>query len=356
MALEEKTEQPTDRRREEARRKGQAARSVELSSSLAVLAALITLKTMGPAFTERLRNLCVYCFTTWPVRSFDLESASVMGRFALTQSVMILLPVLLIGMGVAALATAAQVGLVFSVEPLQPQLTRLDPMKGLQRMLSKRGVFELFKTTLKVLVVGYVIWITLREESGTLANLMNTSWIGIATGVGAVAWKMIVRATCSILVIAGIDYAVQRRQHMQELMMTRQELKEDLRRSEGDPTTRSRIRSIMREMARKRMMADVPKADVVITNPVHFAVALKYDAGEMAAPKVVAKGQNLVAEKIKEIAEKHKVPVVRNIPLARSLFRSVEVGREVPLELYEAVAEVLAAVYRIKNASAGVAR
>lgn len=349
MALEDKTEQPTDRRKEEARRKGQAARSIELSSSLAVLAALITLKTMGPDFTRRLRSLCEYCFTDWPVRGFSPESATVMGRFALTQSLMILMPVLLIGMGVAALATAAQVGLVVSAEPLQPQLSRLDPMKGIQRMLSKRGLFELVRTVLKVTVVGYVIWITLREEAGTLASLMNSSWSGVASGVGAIAWKMALRASCAILVIAAVDYGVQRRQHQQELMMTKQELKEDMRRSEGDPTTRSRIRTMMREMSRKRMMADVPKADVVVTNPVHFAVALKYDSRHMAAPKVLAKGQNLVAERIKEIAEENSVPVVRNIPLARSLFKSVEVGHEVPLELYEAVAEVLAAVYRIKR-------
>jgi len=162
-------------------------------------------------------------------------------------------------------------------------------------------------------------------------------------------WKVLVRASVAILVIAGFDYLIQRRQHEQELKMTKQELKEDLRRSEGDPVTRARIRQMMRDMARRRMMSDVPKADVVITNPTHLAVALKYDPAKMGAPKVLAKGQRLIAEKIRELAKQHSVPIVENVPLARALFNSVEVGQEVPMELYQAVAEVLAAVFRMKG-------
>lgn len=349
MSLEDKTEEPTDRRKEEARKKGQTAKSIELSSALAVLAGLATLKFMGPQFTERLKDLFITSLTQWPAKDFNSETASIIGLHAAKEGMMILLPILLFGMIAAALTTAAQVGLVFSAEPLQPQLNRLDPMKGMQRLCSKRGIFELVKTLFKVNIIGYVVWMTLKQESDTLLSLMNANWNTIAIGVGTITWKLVTRASLTILVIAAVDYAFQRKQNNQQLRMTKQELKEDMRRSEGDPTTKGRVRQIMREMARKRMMADVPKADVVVVNPIHFAIALKYDSTTMAAPKVIAKGQNLVAEKIKEIAVKNKVPIVTDIPLARSLHKSAEVGQEVPLELYQAVAEVLAAVYRMKE-------
>lgn len=352
MALEDKTEAPTDQRRREARRKGQVGKSMELSSSLAMVAGLVALKFMAPGMFTRLKDIFVQCLTGWPVQGMTQQAAVEFGQSILIQAFLLLLPVLLIGMGVAMLMSAAQVGLVLSGEPLAPQLNRLDPVKGLARMFSKRMLIELGRSILKVLIVGWVIWITLRQESSQLTSLANSQWLAIVGAVAEVMWKVIVRASAVIVIIAGLDYFVQRKQHEKELRMTKQELKEELKRTEGDPTTRGRIRQIQRDMGRRRMMTDVANADVVVTNPIHFAVALKYDAEEMGAPKVLAKGQNLIAEKIKELAEQNDVPVVQNIPLARSLFKSVEVGQEVPLELYQAVAEVLAAVYRMKGRAA----
>lgn len=351
MPLEDKTEPPTEHRRREARQKGQVSRSVELSSSLAMIAGLVALRFTGSHILENLREAFRIGLTAWPARDLTPELALQLGLDAVKVSMAILLPILLTGMTVALVGTAAQVGLVVSGEPMALQLSRLDPVKGIQRLFSRRSLIELGRLFIKILLVGYVIWITLRQESALLASLPGASWDAIVKAVGAVMWKVVVRASAVILVIAAFDYLIQRRQHEQELRMTKQELKEELRRTEGDPTTRSRIRQIMREMSMKRMMSDVPKADVVVVNPTHIAVALQYDARTMAAPKVLAKGQRLIAERIREIAEKHGIPVIRNVTLARSLFRSVEVGQEVPLELYQAVAEVLAAVYRMKGRS-----
>ncbi len=349
MPLEERTEAPTQRRREEARKKGQVAKSIELSSALSVLATLMTLKMAGPSILARLKGICTESLSMWPVRDMDAVDVYALGIHALGESVTILAPMLLLGMLVAAVATAAQVGLVISGETLQPQLNRLDPVKGITRMFSKRAFVEGARSVAKVTVVGYILWVTLREEWPRLASLMNAPLLGAVEGVGIVGSKLVIRASLTILVIALFDYWFQRHSHEQDLKMTKSELKEDNKRSEGDPTTRARIRQIMREMARKRMMSDVQKADVIVTNPTHLAIALRYDSDQMTAPKVVAKGQRLVAERIVEIGKKHKIPVMQNIPLARSLFKSVDVGQEVPLELYQAVAELLAAVYRMKG-------
>lgn len=349
MPLEDRTEPPTEHRRREARQKGQVSRSVELSSSLAMIAGLAALRFTGPHILEKLREAFRAGLTEWPARDLTPELALRLGMDAVMVSMAILLPILLAGLTVAAVGTAAQVGLVVSGEPLALQLSRLDPVKGIQRLFSRRSIIELGRSFIKILLVGYVIWITLRQESALLASLPGASWDASVQAVGGVIWKVVVRASAVILVIAGFDYLIQRRQHEQELRMTKHELKEELRRTEGDPTTRSRIRQLMREMSMKRMMSDVPKADVVVVNPTSIAVALRYDSRTMSAPKVLAKGQRLIAERIREIAEKHGIPVIRNVTLARALFRSVEVGQEVPLELYQAVAEVLAAVYRMKG-------
>jgi len=349
MALEEKTEAPTERRREEARKKGQTARSIELSSGVAMLATLMTLKFTGARTLESLRDLCQTSLTVWPRQDLTAQVAFEICSQAALKGLTVLAPVLLVAMLAAIVITAAQVGLVISGEALAPQLNRLDPMKGIMRLCSKRSVVELARSILKVVLVGYVIWMTFRDEAPRLALLVRADWTGMVSEMGRVAWTLIVRACCTILAIAALDFAFQRRQHEQDLKMTRQEVKEDMKRSEGDPAVRSRIRQIMRDMARKRMMAAVPTADVVVTNPTHLAVALKYDPETMAAPIVVAKGERLVAERIKQLARQHRVPVIENVPLARSLYKSVNVGGAVPLELYQAVAEVLAAVYRMKG-------
>lgn len=351
MALEEKTEAPTDRRRQEARRKGQVARSIELTSALAVLATLISLRLTGAASLNRLCRLFRQCLTTWPDGDLNAGIISSLTFAAVSNAAAVLLPLLLVAVAAAAVVTTAQVGIMFSSEPLQPKFTRLDPIKGIARLFSGKGMVEVLRSVLKVSIVGYIMFVTIRDEAPRLIAIMNASWLEAVAAVASLAWTLVLRASLTILVIAIADYAFQRRQHEQDLKMTKQEVKEDMRRSEGDPTTRARIRAIMREMARRRMMSDVPKADVVITNPTHLAIAIRYDSDRSSAPVVVAKGQRLVAEKIVELARKSGVPIRQNIPVARALFKSVEVGQEVPVELYEAVAEILAAVYRMRSAA-----
>lgn len=349
MPLEEKTEEPTEQRKRDTREKGQVAKSMELSAGIAMLATLVSLRYVFPGILEGFRGLFEVAVTQWPARELSIETASAIGRETTLRGLMIVLPVMLVAMGTAALVTFAQVGFLFSTKALAPQFSRLDPFKGMQRLFSRKAAVELLRSSFKVTILGYVVWMTLRDAAPHLASLMNAPLLEVVRGLGQVAWTLIMRASMAIIVIATFDFFWQRKQHHKEMMMTRQEVKEDFKRSEGDPTTRSRVRAIMREMSSRRMMADVPKADVIVTNPIRLAVALQYDPETMQAPVVLAKGQRLVAEKIRQIALEHDIPIMRNVPLARSLFKSVDIGEAVPTELYTAVAEVLAAVYRMKG-------
>jgi flagellar biosynthetic protein FlhB len=240
-------------------------------------------------------------------------------------------------------------GLVFSSEAMAPKLSKLDPISGVKKFVSKTALVDLLKSIFKVIILGYVGYITIKEEFGNIPLLVDMAGWQAMTYMGGVVFKILIRTSWILIVLSVMDYFFKVYEHEENLKMTKEEVKEETKQSEGDPHVKSRIRSLQMDMARRRMMTEVPDADVVITNPTTFAVALKYDRDRASAPLVVAKGAGLIAERIKCIAKENKVPIVENKPLARTLYRLVNIGKEVPVELYHAVAEVLAYVFQLKG-------
>ena len=348
-SFQEKTEEATPKRRDEARRKGQTAKSQELNSAVVLMAALASMYVLGGMLFNTLAGFTAstlaqshtYEFSVLSVRTHVLGWAQVFfGSVG---------PILLV-IGVAALIVSiSQVGFVINEEALNFKPNRLDPIKGAKRIMSMRSLVELAKGILKITIVGMISYWVIAPEMPRIALLTDAGVSDIFTYTGVMVFKVGMYTALVLLVMAILDYAYQRFEFNKSIRMTKQEVKEESKQTEGDPQVRMRIRSLQRENARRRMMDDVPEADVVITNPTHFAVALKYDMDTMATPMVVAKGKNLIAQKIKEIARESGVPMVENKPLAQALFKSVEIGQGIPEELYRAVAEVLAYVFRLKG-------
>jgi flagellar biosynthetic protein FlhB len=253
-------------------------------------------------------------------------------------------------MGVVA--NVVQVGFLFTLKPLMPKLEKINPVSGFSRFFSMRSIVETLKNIVKLVLIICVAYITLKKEFLTMLTLADASVLSIWAYVLAVSYKVILRIALAMVIIAILDYAYQRFEHEKQLKMTHQEVKEERKQLEGDPQVKARIRSLQREMARRRMMEQVPKATVVVTNPTHLAIALRYEPKENDAPVVVAKGKDLIAQKIKKLAQENDVPVVEDKPLARSMYDKVEVGFPIPVEFFTAVAEIMAYVYRLKNRNA----
>lgn len=357
--MSERTEAPTPHRREEARHKGQVAKSIEINSAAILLASFWMLSVVGPGSVESLRTLMQRSFTTLaaPVfmpgahnPAYDLTLNTLQaGAVAVSQLAMrAIVPLVGTLMLVGIIANLAQVGFMFSKNVFKPDFNRVNPLSGFKRILSGRGLVELLKSLLKLTVIGFIVYTTLRDNSLTIAATSRMSLAAAAGSIAQVAIGVGLRVAMAMLVLGAADYLFQRREFEKSLRMTHQEVIEEMKRYEN-PQLKARIRSRQRQLAMSRMMAAVPKADVIITNPTHLAIALAYEHGKMRAPQVVAKGERLVAERIKEKAREHRVPLVENKPLAQALFKSVEIGQEVPLDLYQAVAEVLAFVYRLKD-------
>jgi flagellar biosynthesis protein FlhB len=349
MALEDKTESATPRRRHEARQEGQVARSVDLNSAVVLISALLIIKACGPSIVDKLRTAMINSFTHFPKGDFTLgDATSILARILLEVG-MAFAPVIL-GVAVVGFASSVlQVGFMISGKALQPKGERLNPIPGIGRMFSVRAAVECLKTIAKVVVVGDIVYSFIRDRYSEIASLAGGHYLTTCSAIGKLTWDLLLRAALAIFVIAALDYMFQRHQLEKQLKMTKQEVKDDMKRSEGDPLIKGKIRQKQRQMSQRRMMAEVPKADVVVTNPTHFAVALKYDSEKSAAPIVVAKGRMLVAQKIKDIAIENDIPIVENVQLARTLYASVEIGDQIPAELYQAVAEILAYVYRLSQ-------
>lgn len=347
--FQERTEEATPRKREEAKKKGQVAKSRELASVAVLLAGLLTLFWGSGFFYSQFRDLFVFYFENMGKLSISAENLNWIVFLGLKQMALLVGPFFFVLVVVAFFANFLQTGPMFSFEAISFKLSKLNPIAGFGRIFSLVSLVELVKGIIKVLIVGSVAFYTINQELGSLLPLLSQSPYQILHYMGGVSFNIFWRSCMAMLVLAVLDYLFQRWEFERNLRMTKQEIKEEYKQTEGDPMIKARVRSLQREMARKRMMAEVPKADVVITNPTHFAVALKYEAGKMAAPIVIAKGTDNVALKIREIAKEAGVPVVENPPLAQSLYKLVEIGKAIPTELYEAVAEVLAYVYRLKK-------
>jgi flagellar biosynthetic protein FlhB len=346
---EEKSFPATPKRRQEARKKGQVARSAEFGAALTLLAVVLALHALlpGEGGLSLLRDLqAAFRFSPHDA-AFTFETVHQWHVRALGWEAKIIVPVLLLAVALGLVSGIGQVGFAVTPEALAPQWNRVNPATGLKRLLSMRGIVEAVKGLLKMSLVGGVCYATLRRaiESGDLLRTMHEPLTQVISVVGGLIWTLGLRVSVILLILAVADYAYQRYEHEKSLKMSLTEIKQESKQSEGDPHIKAKVRRLQREMSKRRMMQDVPKADVVITNPTHFAVALTY-AGGASAPKVVAKGQDEVAARIREIAREHKVPLVENKPLARTLYSMVEIGREIPADLFEAVAQVLAFVYR----------
>ena len=346
---EQKTERATPRRREEARGKGQVARSQEVNTALILLLASVVLYVTGPSVSAGLRNIFITCLTDHIHETITAASTVRILNSVGSTAASALAPLLVGVLFAAAIASYGQVGFVMSTDPLGPKFERLNPVKGVGRLVSAKSLVKLATSLAKVAVVGLAAYLYLRSRIDDIPPLMTYSVPQIYGSICRWSFELVFVIAIAFLIIAVTDYAFQRWDFERDIRMTKEELREELKRSEGDPLIKSRVRQIQREMASRRMMQDVPDADVVVKNPTHYAVALRYKPGRNLAPAVVAKGMNLVAMKILEIARENGVPEVENEPLAQTLYKTVEIGSEIPPVLYRAVAEVLAYVYRLRS-------
>lgn len=347
----EKSEPATPRRREEVRKRGQVARSVDLTAALQLLVALAALLFLVPAFSRELIDLLRYLFETAGTTRLSAGSVPGLATALLVRLLGFFGPLFAALVATALIINAAQVGIVFTGQALTPKPERINPLSGLQRMFSLRSFVELIKSVLKLVIIALTAYLTVRAGMGQFLLAGRTETNQIAVLIGTLAFQVGFRCGLALLLIGILDYAFQRYQFEQDIRMTKEEVRQEMKDFEGDPQVRARVRRVRRQLAQQRMMAEVPTADVVVTNPTFLAIAVKYDVEAMAAPVVVAKGARLVAERIRTLATAHEVPIVENAPLAQALFKAVEVNQAVPPALYRAVAEVLAFVYQISQRS-----
>ena len=346
---QERTERATPKKRAQARRKGQVAQSREISSAAILIGATAVFYFWGSNMVGRFTEFMHRFYQN--IGTMDMQQSALPVLFwQITQQVFwMLLPLLAVIVLAALAANVAQVGFLVIEEPFAFKFSKLNPLEGVKRLFSLRSLVELVKSLLKMAFVGLVAFAMVKRQAGVMPSLMDVGVIGILGFFGQVALGVCAYTCLAMIVLAALDYAFQRWQHEKDLRMTKQEVKDEFKQTEGDPKIKSRIRAIQLEMARRRMMEQVPEATVVITNPTHLAVALKFDAASMSAPQVVAKGAGYVAERIRALAAEHGVPIVEQKPLARSLFKGVDIGAYIPADLYQAVAEILAYVYRLRE-------
>ena len=346
---QEKTEQATSKRRQDAREKGQVAKSRELASVAVLGACLVYFYFGASAIATRLMELMRTSFRKSGQMTISIDTIQPLLTDLLFQTFSLLAPFLLVAIIAGLMINILQVGILFSSEAITPKFSKIDPFKGLQRLFSLRSLVELVKSILKMAIIGFVAYLTISGESHKLLPLVDLGVRDILGYMGEVSFK-ILYSTCWVLVIlAVLDYGYQKWEHEKSLKMSIKEIKEENKQTEGDPLIKGRIKRLQREMARKRMMAAVPKADVVITNPTHLAVAIRYEPETMNAPCVIAKGADFLAEKIKEIARNSGVPVVENRLVAQVLYKMTAVEQAVPENLYKAIAEILAHIYSLKQ-------
>ncbi len=352
---EGRTEEPSEHKIRKAREEGKVARSSEVSSSLVLLAGIATLGLLG----EYIMRTSAQMFTFFLSRagSVDAFNGGLLQAF-MSWLAAIVLPILVVVFVVAILGNVIQVGFLFTVKPITPDFSRIVPRvnRWLQRSFaSTEAVFNFAKSMVKIAIIAAIAYLNISGELPRLTRLALSAFLAAVSVIAQIAFRILLEAAIALLVFSAVDYWFQRRQHLESLKMSRQEVKEERKMYEGDPLTRSRLRERMREIMRRTMLKAVPKADVVITNPTHFAVALEYNRSLMVAPTVVAKGVDLVAQKIKEVAAENNVPIMENKPLAQALYHEVEIGDTIPEKFYEAISIILAEVYKLGNKTAEAA-
>ncbi|RME16389.1 MAG: flagellar biosynthesis protein FlhB [Bdellovibrio sp.] len=348
----EKTEEPTQQRREDFRKRGQVAQTKELASLFVVLVASLMIWALGHFFLKQLYEVFTHSFGDFVLLASRDSSWISPAQYAMKKAALIIFPVGGILWLFSIISSVVQVGFIVNEEALQLKPERLDPVQGFKRVFSLRSAVEGLKALVKVVIVGFIVLLVLKSEWSSVPYLISYTAPQAMSFMGDLTLKLLGSVGVFLLVLSGLDFLYQRWDLEQKMKMTKQELKEEHKSREGDPLIKARIRRVQREMAQRRMMEDVPKADVVITNPTHIAVALQYTE-KMIAPKIVAMGAGLIAQKIREIAEKHKIPIVENKPLARTMYKTLKVGQTIPRELYTAVAEVLSYIFRMRKKRKG---
>jgi len=345
----EKTEKATPKRRQEARRKGQVLKSTEINSVMLLITTFFLLKFLLPSMLGRLK---VYSINLWKgliYGNLTVEKISPILTDLIVLILYLLLPILIIAVLAGLIANLVQVGFLFTTESLQFKLSRLNPLEGLKRIFSKRALVELFKSMSKIGLIAYITFSSIKGKVAFFPYLMDVELKAISSFLGNILFTIMWKVILLLTFLAIVDYLYQKYEYETSLKMSKQEVKDEHKNIEGDPQVKGKIKEKQRQMAMNRMMQEVPQADVIITNPTHFAVALKYDPQTMDAPMVIAKGQDLVALRIKEIAKKSGVITVENKSLAQLLYFNVDINEQVPDHLFQAVAEVLAFVYRLKQ-------
>lgn len=351
----EKTEPATHKKLTDARKEGQVAKSREIGNGLGLLALFLILKFWVGHMGEQMMGVFHTVYNRIPDMTnfwngyMPEAGVSAVFRLMLLETLIIIAPILLIGFAVAFVCDLVQVKWRPTAKPLKPKFSKLNPLKGFQKIFSVNSLVELVKSIIKILLICYISYGFLKDKWILLLNLYDLS---LMQGVGLAAETVTdlgIRISALYMIVAFADFAYQKVKFKNDMKMTKQEIKEEYKQMEGDPQIKGQIRQKMREASRRRMMQDLPQADVVITNPTHYAVAIKYDPEVAAAPIVIAKGEDYMAARIKEVARENKIEIVENKPLARMLYANVDIGQAIPPELYQAVADVLAFVYHLQG-------
>ncbi len=345
---QEKTEQASDKRRKEFREKGQVAQSREVQTAALLTSSLLLWFFYAPFFWKQ---LSAFVAAYWRnAGEFEITQLSTVNLLTVMFGKLALLmaPPLLLTLVVGFFASFLQVGWLFTAKPLIPDFSKLDPIQGAQKFISKRSLVEIVKSLAKVTLVGVIAFKAINAEFEGALYLIDMDVTETVRYVAKVGALVLLKSSGVLILLALFDFLFVRWEMEQKMKMSKQEQKEEFKETEGDPYIKSRIRAIQQQVARRRMMAEVPKADVIITNPTHLSIALSYRRGEMDAPQVVAKGADHLAMRIREIARENNVPMVENVPVARALYK-VDIGRSIPEDMFKAVAEILAYVYNLKR-------
>lgn len=349
FAADDKTEDATPKKKSEARKKGQVARSKEVSLAFTLLACTLVLSVLGSYAATNLMGTLKAFLSNYLLMDINYSSIQSLTLIVLWRLAVIILPIILPILIFGVLSNLIQVGFMITGEPIKPQLSKLNPLKGLKRMFSMRTFVETLKDLAIVSILGYVGYTFIRDNYKDILNIGNLRMSVIPSVFGKLVINIFFKVTIIMAIIALADYLYQRFQYNKELKMTKQEIKEEFKQQEGDPQIKGKIRQRQREMASRRMMAAVPDATVIVTNPTHIACALKYEEGNNGAPKLVAKGADNIALKIKDIAKNNNIPIIENRALARLIYSEVEIDSEIPQDMYQAVAGILAIVYKMNK-------
>lgn len=351
----DKTEEATPKKLSDARKEGQVAKSQEISTAFMLLAMFVMLKIfvgfIGGRFLKNFHEI-YSLFDVYSEGDFTTNIASSFLRKGLLEVLVIGLPLFAAAVMVAFTVNIVQVKWQVTTKPLKPKFDKFNPIKGMKRIFSKDKIFELVKSIVKIALIFYIAYSELRKKAGAVVLLYDFSLNQAIRFIGDFILNLGIKMSAFYLIIGVTDYIYQKIKFKKDLRMTKQEVKDEYKQQEGDPQVKGKIKSKMREVSQRRMMQKLPEADVVITNPTHFACAIKYDKEEAQAPVLIAKGADFLAQKIKDAAKENDIPIVENKPLARMLYYNVDLDSEIPRELYQMVAEVLAYVYQLKNGGA----